>query len=176
MASSAIHLAVAKKYYERNNISDYDNFIAGSLYPDAADDKDQAHYTDSNRGTNNVSYLQSKVNLYSFLKGRKELNDFELGWFLHLVTDYLFYNKYLDKIEKPQIYYDYDYTNEDIVNKYSLELPEEVYKDVSFKKGTPKILTLELAYKIIEEVSNLDILEIEKNVNNIEWNTYKKIV
>ena len=29
MASSAIHLAVAKKYYERNNISDYDNFIAG---------------------------------------------------------------------------------------------------------------------------------------------------
>ncbi len=45
MASSAIHLAVAKKYYEKNNISDYDNFIAGSLYPDAADDKDQAHYT-----------------------------------------------------------------------------------------------------------------------------------
>lgn len=78
MASSAIHLAVAKKYYERNNISDYDNFIAGSLYPDAADDKDQAHYTDSNRGTNNVSYLQSKVSLYSFLKERKELDDFEL--------------------------------------------------------------------------------------------------
>ena len=51
MASSAIHLAVAKKYYERNNIYDYDNFIAGSLYPDAADDKNQAHYTDSNRGT-----------------------------------------------------------------------------------------------------------------------------
>ena len=83
--------------FEKNNISDYDNFIAGSLYPDAADDKDQAHYTESNRGNNNVSYLQSKVNLYSFLKKRKELDDFELGWFLHLVTDYLFFDECFDK-------------------------------------------------------------------------------
>ena len=102
--------------------------------------------------------------------------EFNKGCFLHLVTDYLFYNKYLDKIEKPQIYYDYDYTNEDIVNKYNLELPEEVSNKVFFKKGTPKILTLELEYKIIEEVSNLDILEIAKNVNNVEWNTYKKLI
>lgn len=40
MASSAIHLAVAKKYFEKNNILNYEKFIAGSLYPDASNDKD----------------------------------------------------------------------------------------------------------------------------------------
>ena len=119
---------------------------------------------------------QKYTNLARYLKNNKLDTEFNKGCFLHLVTDYLFYNKYLDKIEKPQIYYDYDYTNEDIVNKYNLELPEEVSNKVFFKKGTPKILTLELEYKIIEEVSNLDILEIAKNVNNVEWNTYKKLI
>ena len=64
-----------------------------------------------------------------------------------------------------------------IINEYKIRKMErrKIFK-VFFKKGTPKILTLELEYKIIEEVSNLDILEIAKNVNNVEWNTYKKLI
>lgn len=149
MASSAIHLAVAKKYYERNNIYDYDNFIAGSLYPDAADDKNQAHYTDSNRGTNNVSYLQSKVNLYSFLKGRKELNDFELGWFLHLVTDYLFFDECFSKeyllensYEKfrEDLYFAYNCLEKYVSDKYNIDkndyksYPSEYYPGFEYKE------------------------------------------
>ena len=94
MASSEIHLAIAKKYFEKNNILNYEKLIAGSLYPDACENKDQTHYTDSNRGNDNISHVRGKVNLYSFLEERKELDDFELGWFLHLVTDVLVHNIY----------------------------------------------------------------------------------
>ena len=174
MASSAIHLAVAKKYYERNNISDYDNFIVGSLYPDAADDKDQAHYTDRNRGTNNVSYLQSKVNLYSFLKGRKELNDFELGWFLHLVTDYLFFDECFSKeyllensYEKfrEDLYFAYNCLEKYVSDKYNIDkndyksYPSEYYPGFEYKEC---ILSKEMIDEFIDRVSSIDINEYIK--------------
>ena len=166
MPGYVIHIAIAKEYLRKHNQKYNVEFILGSVSPDFTNNKSETHYGKS----------PAYTNLARYLKNNKLDTEFNKGCFLHLVTDYLFYNKYLDKIEKPQIYYDYDYTNEDIVNKYNLELPEEVSNKLFFKKWTPKILTLELEYKIIEEVSNLDIWEIAKNVNNVEWNTYKKLI
>ena len=40
--------------------------------------------------------MRGKVNLYSFLQDHEYLNDFELGWFLHLITDYLFFEECFD--------------------------------------------------------------------------------
>lgn len=93
MASATIHLAVAKKYLEKNKNHDYEKVIAGALYPDAAQNNDESHYTDINRGSDNLSHVRGKVNLYSFLTNHDNLDDFELGWFLHLVTDYLFFEE-----------------------------------------------------------------------------------
>lgn len=93
MASSAIHLAVAKSYLKKNPNLNCKDVIAGTLYPDAIDDNDKSHYTDINRGQDNVSHIRSKVNLYSFLLEHDKLNDFEVGWFLHLITDYLFFEE-----------------------------------------------------------------------------------
>ena len=93
MASPTIHLAIAKKYLEKKKSINYKKFIAGTLYPDAVDDNNKSHYTDVNRGNDNVSHVRGKVNLYDFLIEHESLSDFELGWFLHLVTDYLFFEK-----------------------------------------------------------------------------------
>ena len=95
-----------------------------------------------------------------------------------MVTDYLFYNYYLDYLEKPQIYNDYDYTNKSIIEKYNLTIPENIKDKVFFKEGIPKILTLELAYKIIDEISNMDLEEIKREVleDNKKWSSYKNIV
>ena len=60
---------------------------------DATNNNDESHYTDVNRGRDNVSHVRGKVNLYLFLKNHEILNDFELGWFLHLITDYLFFEE-----------------------------------------------------------------------------------
>ena len=94
MASATIHLAIAKKYLEKHNELDYEKVIAGTLYPDATEDSDKSHYTDINRGKDNISHVRGKVNLYAFLMEDKTLDDFELGWFLQLVTDYLFFKEF----------------------------------------------------------------------------------
>lgn len=174
MASSVIHLAIAKKYFEKNNNLNYEKLLAGSLYPDASNNKNQTHYTDSNRGKDNISHLRGKVNLYSFLKERKNLNDFEVGWFLHLVTDYLFFEEcfstqYLQKNSYKKfcedLYFAYDCLNTYISDKYNItkedysSYPSQYYPGSKYEDC---ILTKKGIDEFIERVSSIDINEYIK--------------
>lgn len=48
----------------------------------------------------------------------------------------------------------------------------------TFKTGKTKILSLELAYRVIDEVSDLNLEDVEKEVMNDldKWNYYKRLV
>ena len=63
-----------------------EEFIKGVVFPDGVKDKSLTHYGSGS----------SKVNLVEFLNEKKLNNSFNRGYFLHLYTDYLFYNKYND--------------------------------------------------------------------------------
>ena len=168
MPGYAVHLAIAQEYLRKRNKEKSQDFILGSIEPDFTNDKSKTHYGES----------PAYTNLKKYLKNNKIDTDFKQGYFLHLVTDYLFYNYYLEEIKKPQIYYDYDMTNKTIIEKYKVILPEKVKSKVFFKDGTPQILTLQLAYRVIDEISELTLEEIEKEVmnNSDKWNYYKKLV
>ena len=168
MPGFVIHIAVAQEYLKKHNKSFSEDFILGSIEPDFTDNKSETHYGKSS----------SSTNLKKYLSKNKICTDFERGYFLHLITDYLFYNHYLDRLEKPQIYDDYDFTNKSIIQKYNVEIPDKIKDRIFFKEGIPKILTLELAYKIIDEISYMDLEVIKKEVlnNDKKWNTYKNIV
>lgn len=168
MPGYVIHLAVAQEYLRKHNKKYSEDFLLGSIEPDFTTDKSKSHYGKS----------PAYTNLRNYLKNNTIDTDFKRGYFLHLVTDYLFYNYYLDEIKKPQIYDDYDITNAPLIEKYNINLPEKVKDKVFFKDGNPQLLTLQLAFKVIDEVSNLTLEEIEKEViNNIDkWNYYKKLV
>lgn len=168
MPGYVVHIAIAQEYLRKHERDISNEFIMGSIEPDFTTEKSKTHYGISPAYTNLKKYLESN----------KIDTDFKQGYFLHLVTDYLFYNYYLDKIEKPQIYNDYDFTNKALMEKYNVILPEKVKSKVLFKEGTPKILTLPLAYKVIDEVSEYTLEEIEKEINNDldKWNYYKKLV
>ena len=98
MPGYVIHLAIAEKYLEKN-INEKDNeFIDGVIYPDEVDNKYKTHYWNEMRS----------VNLYNFLKAHKIDTSFNRGYFLHLLTDYLFYNRYIE-YWSTDIYTDYDY-------------------------------------------------------------------
>lgn len=135
MACATIHLAIAKRYLKRNPNINIDDFIAGTLYPDADSDNDKTHYTDKNRGSDNVSHVREKVNLSAFLKEHENLNDFEMGWFLHLITDYLFFEEcfttsYLLSISYDnfckELYHAYSCVNLYLEEKY--DLTRDYYK------------------------------------------------
>ena len=168
MPGYVVHIAIAQEYLKKHRKNFSKDFIEGSIHPDLTSNKTKTHYGKS----------PAYTSLKDFLQKNQIDNDFNQGCFLHLVTDYLFYNYYLERFEKPQIYDDYDFTNKDLVAKYNVILPDKVKDKVFFKEGISKILTLELAYKIIDEISNLDLEEIEKEVreNNKKWNKYKNIV
>lgn len=184
MASSAIHLAIAKKYLEKHSELNYAQVIAGTLYPDATKDKDLSHYTSKDRGHDNVSHVRSKVNLYHFLEEHHHLNDFEIGWFFHLVTDYLFFEEcfteeYLLGHSYQEfckdLYFAYDCLNQYLSEKY--HITQEDYKDYpsEYYPGKPYedcILPRELIDSFIERVANIEmnsyIRKIQKYQRNVK--------
>lgn len=168
MPGFVVHIAIAQEYLRKHKKDFSQDFILGSIAPDFDSDKSKSHYGKSPAYTNLGNFLQSNT----------PSTDFEQGYFLHLVTDYLFYNYYVENFRKPQIFDDYDFTNEALIKKYNVILPDQVKDKVFFKNGTPEILTLPLACKIIDEISELTLEEIEKeiNKNNQKWNYYKNII
>ncbi len=164
MAGYVIHLAIAEEYLKKHKDvkEDYDEFIKGVIYPDSVTDKSLTHY----------GIKSSKVILKDFLQDNEINNSYMRGYFLHLITDYLFYNKYLEKFTK-DIYNDYDILNKRLIEKYNVVLPENIQNNVFYEDGETKILTMELAIKIIDEISDLNLnaveKEIRKNPNDEKW-------
>lgn len=184
MASSVIHLAVAKEYYKHHFDLDYDMFIKGTLYPDACEDKDAAHYTNPKRGKSNFEHVQGKVRLYAFLKDHPTLDSFTLGWFLHLTTDYLFFDsffskEYLDSHTYEEfchdLYYGYNCLTDYLTSKYHVlerdyqAYPGEYYPGIGYHEC---IFNIEDMDNFITKTSKIDIpkyitkiREVKQNVN-----------
>ena len=164
MAGYVIHLAIAEEYLKKHKDvkEDYDEFIKGVIYPDSVTDKSLTHY----------GIKSSKVILKDFLQDNEINNSYMRGYFLHLITDYLFYNKYLEEFTK-DIYNDYDILNKKLIEKYNVVLPENIQNNVLYEDGETKILTMELVIKIIDEISDLNLnaveKEIRKNPNDEKW-------
>lgn len=182
MACATIHIAIAKKYFEKHPEINYEDLIAGSIYPDAADNNDESHYTEEDRGNDNLSHIRSKVNLYRFLLEHNNLNDFELGWFLHLVTDYLFFEEcfteeYLlnNSYEKfcKDLYYAYEHLNLYLSREYHIidkdyqAYPSEYYPGKEYKDC---ILPKEIIEKFIKRVSIIDLDKYIKKILKHQYN------
>lgn len=177
MPSFYIHLAVAIKYSQKHNIENKEDFFMGSIAPDLVKDKSISHYTGVRNKENLPEFLYRKVRLDEFLKNEKIDSDYKRAMFLHLVTDFVFFNKLLDKeyIENTvyddfmqDLYYSYNVTNDYLENKYnihSLNLDEIMNNNIkntlsrmnidnTFGKN---ILPEDKLENFIEEMSNLDL-------------------
>ncbi len=170
MASPNMHLAIAKKYMEKNSSIDSASFLSGTIYPDVTIDKSTTHYTDLVSTDKLSDHLFHKVNLYRFLKSHENMSDFELGWFLHLVGDFIFFTEYFDSeyVEKVDykdfcraLYYSYDCTNKYIWDKYSLSMDDLKDYPTEYYPGFPEyrkcILSKEQVDDFINRVSSIDI-------------------
>lgn len=184
MACATIHLAIIKSYLNKNTNIDKKEALKGTLYPDAATDNDKTHYTNPNRGTSNIEHICGKVNLYAFLEEHPTLNDFELGWFIHLVTDYLFFDECFDEeyLEKTtykdfckDLHFAYSCLNLYLEEKYHItKLDYESYKEEQYPGILYQdcILPKEMIDNFIERVSSIDfndyIAKIKKEKRNIK--------
>lgn len=158
MPGYMIHLAVGKVYAENNKIEDIKVFEKGIIDPDMIEDKSKSHY-----GSNS-----SRPDLDKYIEMNGISNSYKEGYFLHLVTDYLFYNRFL-KHWNISIYEDYDILNARIAQKYGITtIPKEIQTVVKFKNGKLTLLNEEELNKFITTVGNIDIREIVKAKEDIK--------
>ena len=168
MPGYVIHTAIAQEYLKQHEENNKNDFLKGVIFPDRTKNKAETHYGKS----------PAYTNLKEFLLKNDINTSFKRGHFLHLVTDYLFYNYYLDNFTKEALHSDYDKTNKYLIEKYKVKLLDEIKNKVFFTEGKTEILTLELACKVIDEISKLDLDKIKTEILNDDkkWNTYKNLV
>lgn len=131
-----IHLAIAKEYLKHHpEIKNKEAFYEGSIAPDFAEDKKESHYTKETSNEDLINYLNNKVHIFPFLQTTNVKTDYNKGLFLHLITDKLFFTKFLDQNYLKSVtyseyindlYYSYECTNPVIINHY--QLPMEKYE------------------------------------------------
>lgn len=169
MAGYIMHLAVGEEYRRNypDQINNEDEFIKGILYPDLTHDHSKTHYGPKS----------SQVNLKSFFNNRDINSDFHKGYLIHLVTDYLFYNKFLKKFSKKDIYTDYDITNMELKNEFNVKIPEEVIDMIFFKNGETKIIDLEETKDFIRKTGKYNLEDIKEAVLNDDpfWLTIRPL-
>ena len=140
MASALIHLAVAKKLTENINITNRKDYYLGSIAPDLSKqiglNKMSSHFLIHTK--EDVPNTEMFINKYpNFMN-----NEFELGYFIHLYTDKLWFDGFLNNFicnnsiklldgtiiettkEEMQnmIYSDYTNMNIQLIDKYDMDL------------------------------------------------------
>ena len=135
MASAVIHLSVAKKI---NNYLQTDEriFSLGAIAPDIAKQvglsKYESHFLDEDEDEETPPHYERFIKKY-----KKELDKpFELGYLVHLMTDYYWFKDYIPKMIEDYtddknarytalrniIYNDYTSLNQDLIDTYMLDL------------------------------------------------------
>lgn len=163
MAGFHIHIAIGKEYLKKNNIKDTTSFMKGIIDPDFGNKK-ATHYSGEQDKNNLISYLANKVDLYKYLLEHDIDSDYEKGVFLHLITDYEFFNHFFDKNYLSHInyedfckdlYYSYDVNNEYLLNKYKID-------DFPFMDAIEKDIEKAHKEKNMTDEKRVNILENEK--------------
>lgn len=165
MAGYVIHLAVGEEYIRNypNEIKNHDEFLDGIIYPDSVGDKSITHYGPKS----------SQVNLKLFFAERDLNTDFNKGYFVHLVTDYLFYNKFISAFSKKYIYNDYDITNSCLEKEFNVVIPDKIRSRVFYKEGKTKILDINETINFIKETAKYNLNNIKEAVLNNDENWLK---
>lgn len=140
MASAIIHLAVAKKLLDYLKVDNQKDYLLGSIAPDISKQigasKVSSHFLIHTKP--DVPNIQMFIDKYpNFIN-----NSFDLGYFIHLYTDKLWFNGFIDNLicnnsiklldgtiiettkEEMQnmIYSDYTNMNISLIDKYNMDL------------------------------------------------------
>ena len=153
MASAIIHLAIAKNLLKDLKVENEKDYLLGCIAPDLAkqigSNKIDSHFLIHTK--EDIPNINLFINKYTNFKN----NSFDLGYFIHLYTDKLWFHGFLDNFiynnsiklldgtiiettrEEMQnmIYSDYTNMNTQIIDKYNLDL-SLFYEEFQIPKTT----------------------------------------
>lgn len=159
MPSYVIHICLAKEYAKKHEVKNMNEFIEGTIYPDSIQPKGITHYS---------PYWSSDTNLYAFLLDKSLNSSYDEGYFLHLLADCIFYNKYFSNhrdFEPEHLREDFDKLNLKLIPRYKIEnLSEEVSKYQHTIEGQTIEYHYDKVIEFIEEVSDYDLHHLAKEI------------
>ena len=178
MASAIIHMVVANEINKKIN-RDSDKLLIGSIAPDISkflgQTKIKSHFlSDENNNIPNIkAFLKKYINNFD--------DDFVLGYFIHLYTDYFWFKYFIPEIyrknfitkldgtvvkcsgnmQEMYIYNDYTNLNTKLLDSYNLKL------DI-FNNSTPVFTNIidEIPMEKIDIIINQVLLIIENSKTN----------
>lgn len=185
MPCLAIHLAVAKKYLEKNKEENEKDFILGTIAPDIEldnvnnyingefTDKNSRHFGETTKTDDIVEYMKKKVSFKSFFNQNDINTSFRKAYFLHLLCDYYFFGNYVTNEKLKDLSFmdavkigfnDYNLITPKLIKEYNLTIPEQI-KDLINTEGVGELQLLDYSTidSFIEDMSNFD-LDKEKEI------------
>lgn len=195
MASALIHMAVTKKLNEKLKRNEKD-ILLGTIAPDIGKDlhipRQVSHFTDGISDTPNIDLFYKKY--------KNSLNhDYELGYFIHLIVDVLWFEEFLknyqnnngfilkngEKIDVTEqeycklLYNDYTYLDPQILDYYNMDLsifydeyefPINVIEEIPYDELRRLVDKMGLIYSSNDSKKEY-ALSIENIVHFIEYST-----
>ena len=169
MASAIIHICVAKKLKKYLKVDNEYDYYLGSIAPDIAKQigksKIESHFLYNSK--------DQVPNIDMFLKEYPNYkdNDFDLGYFIHLYTDKLWFDGFIDKLTynssirlldgtmlkldeeeiSKLIYQDYTNLNIKLIDEYSLDL-SLFYDEFKIPNANIKEIPLKMLYVLIDKM------------------------
>ena len=158
MASSVIHLCVANEVNKRLK-RDNRSILIGSIAPDISkqigETKTKSHFLTDNTDMPNLNLFLEKYKTY--------LNDdFVLGYYIHLYTDYLWFKYFEPDFYKNGVIHKLDGTIENIPPEKKMEYFYNDYTNLNIKLIDEYNLDLSIFYEELPTFNNI-IKEIPIN-------------
>lgn len=98
-----------------------------------------------------------KTHTFDYSKNVNDLTLYDVGYIVHLFTDYLFYKVFE---WQPEIYDDYNKTNKYLIQKYNIEIPAAIEQDVNYLDGKPKTFNTQQLDCFIDDVATFNISDM----------------
>lgn len=151
MASSVIHMCVASevnKYLKKDN----KGILIGSIAPDISkhinETKKYSHFLDDENSIPNIENFLDKYKNY--------LNDdFVMGYYIHLYTDYLWFKYFIPNFIKKDFIYTLDNKKVSLSNKEKLEYVYNDYTNLNIKLLDEYKIDLSIFYEDIPNFKNI---------------------
>lgn len=169
MASAMIHIAVAKLLENELNIKNKKDYYLGSIAPDISKQIGLEKYISHFASISNedIPIMENFTKKYPHFKK----NDFDLGYYIHLYTDKLWYEDFKEKIIcnesirlldgtiinlpldeiKKLVYQDYTNLNVQLIDEYGLEL-SLFYEDFKEPKTNIKEIPVDKLNTLVEQM------------------------
>ncbi len=171
MPSTIIHMAVAKEINSKLK-RDNSKFMLGAIAPDLSKevglDRNVSHFIDNEDGIPNLNLFLNKYK--NFLD-----DDFVLGYYVHLFTDYLWFKYFLTEIRNKNIITKLDGSMIKYTGRMSLIYIYNDYTDLNMKVIDEYGLDLKIYYNKIPKMNNI-ITEIPMDKLNVLLNKTEKII